>query len=96
MTNFGLPIGFVAYMPAVSVYYLIILFYGLEQYGISCSIEWLLIAWLTSTLLSIATPPVSGGSMACFAVLLSQMSVPAGTIAYALAMIHITHKKRRV
>lgn len=67
VTNFGLPIGFVAYMPAISVYYLIILFYGLEQYG-----------------------------MACFAVLLSQMSVPAGTIAYALAMIHITHKKRRV
>lgn len=86
VTNFGLPIGFVAYMPAVSVYYLIILFYGLEQYGMSCSIEWLLIAWLTATLLSIATPPVSGGSMACFAVLLSQMSVPAGTIAYALAM----------
>lgn len=68
----------------------------LLPYGMSCSIEWLLIAWLTSTLLSIATPPVSGGSMACFAVLLSQMSVPAGTIAYALAMIHITHKKRRV
>lgn len=86
VTNFGLPIGFVAYMPAVSVYYLIILFYGLEQFGMSCSVEWLLIAWITSSLLAIATPPVSGGSMACFAVLLSQMSVPAETIAYALAM----------
>lgn len=86
VSDFGLPIGFVTYMPAVSVYYLIILFYGMEQYNLSCSLEWILIAWITVTLLAIATPPVSGGSMACFAVLLSQMAVPQETIAYALAM----------
>lgn len=86
ITTFGLPLGLVTYMPAVSVYYLIILFYGVEQYGLACSVEWLLIAWITVTMLSIASPPVSGGTMACFAVLLSQMSIPTEAITYALAM----------
>lgn len=86
ITAFGLPLGLVAYMPAVSVYYLIILFYGLEQYGLACSVEWLLIACITVTLLSVASPPISGGTMACFAVLLTQMSVPTEAIAFALAM----------
>lgn len=86
ITNFCLPIGLVTYMPAISVYYLMILFYGLEQYNLGCSIQWLIIAWLTVTLLSIATPPISGGSMACFAILLYQMSIPAEVIAFALAI----------
>lgn len=86
LTKFSLPVGLVTYMPAISVYYLMILFYGLEQYNLGCSIQWLVIAWLTVTLLSIATPPVSGGSMACFAILLSQMSIPSEAIAFALAI----------
>lgn len=86
ITGFGLPIGLATYMPAISVYYLMILFYGLEQYHLSCSIQWLVIACITATLLSIATPPISGGSMACFAILLHQMSVPAEAIAFALAI----------
>lgn len=86
ITNFALPIGLVTYMPAISVYYLMILFYGFEQYSISISIEMLFSAWITVTLLSIATPPISGGTMACFTVLLSQMSVPEEAIAFALAI----------
>lgn len=92
ITKFGLPFGLVAYMPAVSVYYLVVLFYGIEQYNLSCSFEWILIAFITVTLLSVATPPISGGSVACFAVLLSQMSLPAEAIAYALAMNVITER----
>lgn len=86
ITNFGLPVGLVAYMPAASVYYLMILFYGLEQYNLTCSIQWLVIAWITVTLLSIASPPIPGGTMACFAILLYQMSIPAEAIAFALAI----------
>lgn len=84
--DFGIPLGLVVYMPAVSFYYLLILFYGLEQYNISCSLGWLLIAWLTVSLLSIATPPISGGTMACFAILLQQMGIPGEAIVFALAM----------
>lgn len=86
ITSFGLPVGLVTYMPAISVYYLMILFYGLEQYNLGCSIQWLVIACITTTLLSIATPPISGGSMACFAIILYQMSVPAEAIAFAFAI----------
>lgn len=86
ITKFGLPIGLVAYMPAISVYFLMILFYGLEQYGLSCSIQWLVIAWITVTLLSIAAPPISGGSVTCFAILLSQMALPSEVLTFALAI----------
>lgn len=86
ITNFGLPIGIVVYKPGVAIYYLMILFYGVQQYQLGCSIDWIVIAWITSTLLSIATPPVSGGTMACFAILLHQMSIPSEAIAFALAI----------
>lgn len=86
ISSLGLPIGLVTYMPAISVYYLMILFYGLDQYNLPCSIDWLIIAWITVTLLSIATPPISGGSIACFAILLHQMSIPTEAIAFALAI----------
>lgn len=86
ITKFCLPIGLVTYMPAISVYYLMIVFYGFNQYNIDFSIQMLIISWITVSLLSIATPPISGGTMTCFAILLSQMAIPAEAIAFALAM----------
>ena len=37
--------------------------------------DWIVMIWLVSTIVSFAVPPVSGGSLACIGVLLSQLGM---------------------
>lgn len=86
ITGFGIPLGTVAYIPLVSIYFLLCVFCGAEQYGTACSAVWLVVACLSASLLAFATPPVPGGAIACYAVLFAQMGIPAEALALALAM----------
>ena len=56
-----------------------------EYYGVTISIHWVITGVLTAGLLAIATPPVPGGSLTCYTVLLAQLGIPAQAVALAIA-----------
>lgn len=86
ITCFGIPTGAVMYMPVSAVYFLMCIFHGAEQFHVPCSIAWLILACITSSLLAVAVPPIPGGAMACYTILFLQMGIPAEAIVFAIAM----------
>ena len=53
------------------------------MYGVEINLSWVGAAFLLSFILSVATPPVIGGTAVCFSILFSQL----GLGSQALAMI---------
>ena len=56
-----------------------------EFYGVSISLPWVVTGVLTASLLAIAAPPVPGGSLTCYTVLLTQLGIPAEAVGLAVA-----------
>lgn len=83
---FGIPTGAVMYMPVSAVYFMMCILYGAEHFEVSCSVAWLFLACMTSSLLAVAVPPIPGGAMACYTVMFMQMGIPAEAIVFAIAM----------
>ncbi len=55
-------------------------------YQVPISLPWLLIAAITATMLSIAAPPIPGGALTCFSVMIVQLGIPTSAIALAMAL----------
>ena len=51
----------------------------------SCWLSWVVTGVLTAGLLAIAAPPVPGGSLTCYTVLLAQLGIPDEAIGLAVA-----------
>lgn len=86
LTNFGLPLGMVFYVPATSSYFLVICFYMAKCYEISVSAAWILMAVLVTVILAIATPPIPGGALACYTVMFAQLGIPTEGLVVAMAV----------
>lgn len=86
IVNFALPLGQVIYMPGCIVMMLAIGYGFASIYNVPISLPWLLIAAVTSTMLSIAAPPIPGGALTCFSVMIHQLGIPSTAIALAMAL----------
>lgn len=86
LTNFGLPLGMVFYVPSTSIYFLIVCFYMAKCYNVSVSAAWILMAVLITVILAIASPPIPGGTLACYTVMFAQLGIPTEGLVVALAV----------
>lgn len=86
LTNFGLPLGIVFYVPATSAYFLVICFYMAKSYEISVSAAWILMAVLVTVILAVASPPIPGGTLACYTVMFAQLGIPTEGLVVAMAV----------
>ncbi len=86
LTNFGVPFGQIIYKPSASLLYLTTALYMAEVYQVPTSAAWIVTAVFMSILLSIATPPVPGGSLASFSVLFAQLGIPVEGIAVVITL----------
>lgn len=84
ITRYGIPLGSTIYMPGVAINMLIISLYMAEQYQVPISFLWLLIAVFLSTILAIASPPISGASLLTYAVIFSQLGIPTQALGIAM------------
>ena len=84
ITRYGIPLGSNIYMPGVAINMLIISLYMAEQYQVPISFLWLLIAVFLSTILAIASPPISGASLLTYAVIFSQLGIPTQALGIAM------------
>ena len=64
----------------------LLLAFGLaEFYGVAMSPVWVVTGVLVTGMLAVAAPPIPGGSLTCYTVLLTQLGIPEGGIALAIA-----------
>ena len=86
VVKFGIPLGMVIQKPMSAAFFLLIVFFFANQYGIDCSIGWICAAVFVSAVVAIAAPPVPGGSAVAFSALFIPMGIPAEALAIALAL----------
>ncbi|MBR0303011.1 MAG: cation:dicarboxylase symporter family transporter, partial [Clostridia bacterium] len=76
-------LGGILFRPGYCIIFTACSLFTADLYGIEVTWAWLLAAFFLSFILSVATPPVLGGTTVCFSILFSQL----GINAEALAMI---------
>lgn len=86
IVNIGVPLGQVVFMPGFSILYFVMGICMAEIYNVKISPVWLVTALLIAVVLAVATPPIPGGALACYTILLLQLEIPAQAIAVAVAI----------
>ena len=84
LTEFGVPLGQVLFDPAGLAVLTGIELTMAELYGVPITPSFLVIAMITNLLISIASPPVPGGCMMCYAVAFAQLGIPIEAIGVVL------------
>ena len=90
LVDFGIPLGQVLFKMSEFAMFVPIVLTFAEKYGIPITPVWLMLAYITMWLVSFAVPPVAGGAIMGFTIVLSQLGIPmeeAMTIAIALNAI---------
>ena len=85
VSRFAVPLGQVIFKTGAGLGFLLLALGLAEYYGVAISLPWVITGVLTSGLLAIAAPPVPGGSLTCYTVLLAQLGIPAQAVALAIA-----------
>ena len=85
IVHFAVPLGQVVFKTGGAVGFLVLALGLAEFYGVTMPLPWVVTGVLTAGLLAIAAPPVPGGSLTCYTVLLSQLGIPAEAIGLAVA-----------
>ena len=65
---------------------LVMLLGGCLSYGVKISPVWLITALIIAVVLAVDTPPIPGGALACYTILLLQLEIPAQAIMIAVAI----------
>ena len=76
-------LGSILFRPGYCIVFTACSLFTAGMYGVEVTWSWILAAFLLSFILSVATPPVMGGTTVCFSILFSQL----GLNSQALAMI---------
>ena len=69
------------------LFYLIPIIYMAERCGVQANTAWWISLWFMSTMVTMATPPVAGGPIACLSLLMTQMGVPQESMAAGVTLI---------
>ena len=85
ISSFGVPLGVVMHKPATALNFVVSAVFFADYYNIGISAFWIATLLFCSSLLAATTPPIPGGAMTAYAVLFTQMGIPAEAIAVALA-----------
>lgn len=86
LVRFALPIGTVMHKPLIAAEFIFIIAAARGADGVGLNTGSLLILMLMAFLLSVAYPPVSGGEITCYTMLLLKMGMDAGLLAVACTL----------
>lgn len=86
LVNFGIPLGQIILMPCHVAMYLGIVLSQALACGVAITPSWLVIAFVSSFILAVATPPVMGGTFVVFSTLFLQLGIPVEAVGLAAMM----------
>ena len=79
-------LGTILFRPGYCIVFTACSLFTADLYGIEVTWAWLLAAFLLSFILSVATPPVIGGTTVCFSILFSQLGIKAEALAVIISV----------
>ena len=79
-------LGGILFRPGYCIVFTACSLFTADLYGIEVTWVWLLAAFLLSFILSVATPPVVGGTTVCFSILFSQLGIKADALAVIISV----------
>lgn len=86
LVRFALPIGTVIHKPLIAAEFVFLLFAIRDTEGLGMDFGSLLVLLLMAYMMSVAYPPVSGGEISCYTVLLHQLGMSSGLLAAACSL----------
>lgn len=86
IVNFGIPLGQILFGINSVTEFIVIAFCMAEIYSVTVTPIWIGMAIFTSVILTVATPPIPGGSVALCTILFTQLGLPLDGIAVAVAI----------
>jgi Na+/H+-dicarboxylate symporter len=90
LVEFGIPLGQVLFDPAGIANLTGIELTMAALYGVPITPSFLIIAFITNLLLSIATPPVPGGGVMCYTIAFAQLGIPLEAVGIVIVVDMIT------
>lgn len=85
IASFGLPLGTVLFQPFHAEFIVALTVFTAVGFGVEISAEWIVTLLVCQLFISLAAPPIPGGSLAVYAVIFSQLGIPEEAMAIALA-----------
>ena len=79
-------LGGILFRPGYCIVFTACSLFTADLYGIEVTWAWLLAAFLLSFILSVATPPVIGGTTVCFSILFSQLGIKPEALAVIISV----------
>ena len=86
IVDFGVPLGQVLFMPGSAGLYFVVGVSLCEMYSVSITIQKVIVLLVIAVVLAIASPPIPGGALTCYSIIITQMGVPADAIAVCVTM----------
>lgn len=84
LADFGIPFGQVVCMPGVAAIMSGVVAYLAVFYEVEITVTWLITAVIGIVLVSIAAPPIPGGGIAVYSVILALLGIPSEGLAVAV------------
>lgn len=84
LTNYGLPLGLVIYMPISTISLMASTLYAIKCYNITVSTQWVILAMILVVALQAASPPVSGVDMLAYAAIFTRLGIPSEALIMAI------------
>ncbi|MBR3385426.1 MAG: cation:dicarboxylase symporter family transporter [Atopobiaceae bacterium] len=84
--SFGVPLGLVLCKCAIAIDFIVLVVFAASLYGIVADTSWYIRLCLTCLFYAVAAPPVPGGTIACYGLLLATMGVPMEALAVLVAI----------
>jgi DAACS family dicarboxylate/amino acid:cation (Na+ or H+) symporter len=79
-------LGSILFRPGYCIVFTASSLFTAGMYGIEVTWSWVLAAFLLSFILSVATPPVVGGTTVCFSILFSQLGLKSEALAVIISI----------
>ncbi len=84
--SFGVPLGLVMCKCSMAIMIFIMMIYSAKVYGVGADVMWYVRLGITAFLYAIAVPPVPGGMLACYSIILTNMGIPLDALAVVTAV----------
>lgn len=86
LSTFGVSFAAGVFKPASAVIFFITSLYLAEMYQIEISAFWFITAFVICFIMSVATPPVAGGTAVAYTIIFIQLGIPTKVLAVILAL----------
>ncbi|MBQ3281452.1 MAG: cation:dicarboxylase symporter family transporter [Eubacterium sp.] len=79
-------LGSILFRPGYCIVFTACSIFTASMYGVEVTLSWVAAAFLLSFILSVATPPVMGGTTVCFSILFSQLGLQSEALAAIISI----------